>query len=140
MPVFKLPMGRVPLGIAYLSLFAAGLLSFVFPNEAIESAVGWLVYLWGILYIIGGGISGIGIVLRSYLFEWPGLVFLIGANSTLVVAILNLFVQTGGSFITGFVLCLTTSLTALLAFRLMDNLSVLRRVDRLNSHEGGTNA
>lgn len=131
--IYRLPAARPGFGLAYLLLAASGGLTWFYPSESMTTAVGTLVYVWSVLYVVGGVISGLGIIFRNYLLEWPGLIFLIGANVTLVVAITAFMIRTEGSFVGVFILGLATALVSVLSMRLHNALTFIKRADALET-------
>jgi hypothetical protein len=65
----------------------AGAAAIVWPAPSVESATGWLVYVWAAWLAIGGTLAGAGAVTDRWLGEYAGLPLLSSAFGVYAVVI-----------------------------------------------------
>lgn len=107
--------------IGYSLFTLAGLAAVLWPAPSVESASGWLVYVWAAWLLTGGLMSAVGTATDRWIGEFAGLPLLFAA-----FAVYALVVATGGRLSSIAGACVLAGIAAKLVARWQD-VSVVRK-------------
>lgn len=89
--------------VAYALFGLAGLAAVLWPAPSVQSASGWLVYVWAAWLLVGGLTSALGTITDRWIGEYAGLPLLVAAFGvyTVVIGASGRLSSLAGAFVLG---------------------------------------